>query len=112
MSKLFEEFEGVSAKAWKQQIQVDLKGADYNDSLIWQSPEGIHIKPYYHPDDFDGSFNPIPGHPKTWEVVQDVFIDDETKANKLAVSALQRGAEAICFTAEKEFDYQESVSWN
>ena len=43
---LFEQFEGVSAKQWKQSIQAGLKGADYNDSLLTQTPEGITIKPF------------------------------------------------------------------
>ena len=49
---LFSEFDQVSAKQWKQKIQVDLKGADYNDTLVWQSAEGINVKPFYHADDF------------------------------------------------------------
>ena len=53
-NSLFQEFDDVSAKAWKQKIQVDLKGADYNDTLIWQSLEGIHVKPFYHSDDHVG----------------------------------------------------------
>ena len=48
---LFKDFEQVSSKAWKQKIQVDLKGGDYNENLIWKSPEGIHVKPFYHQDD-------------------------------------------------------------
>mgnify|MGYP006375508517 FL=1 len=48
---LFKEFEPVSSKQWKQQIQFDLKGADYNDTLIWNSPEGIKVKPFYHQDE-------------------------------------------------------------
>lgn len=36
MSKfLFSEFEETSPSAWKQKIQVDLKGADYNDTLLY-----------------------------------------------------------------------------
>ena len=31
---LFNEFDTLTPAAWKQKIQVDLKGADYNDSLI------------------------------------------------------------------------------
>ena len=31
---LFDEFEPVSASAWKQKIQVDVKGADYNETLL------------------------------------------------------------------------------
>ncbi|HCY80398.1 MAG TPA: methylmalonyl-CoA mutase, partial [Xanthomarina gelatinilytica] len=45
--KLFEEFSDVSSKEWKQKIQADLKGADYNDTLIWKSNEGIDVKPFY-----------------------------------------------------------------
>ncbi|MCW5520988.1 methylmalonyl-CoA mutase subunit beta [Aureitalea sp. L0-47] len=103
MSKLFEEFEGVSAKAWKQKIQMDLKGADYNETLIWQSPEGIHVKPFYHRDDFKNEFSPVPGHPDEWQVMQQVHVDDVKIANKLTLDALDRGAEAIFFTANKSF---------
>ena len=54
MSKsLFKDFEAVSSKAWKQKIQVDLKGADYNDTLIWHTNEGIDVKPFYHSDEFE-----------------------------------------------------------
>ncbi len=104
MSNLFSIFNGVSAKQWKQKIQVDLKGADYNQSLIWQSPEGIHVKPFYHPDDFKLDFEPIPGHPSSWRIAQHIFIDDTTIANWLALDAVSRGAEAIYFSSEKKFD--------
>lgn len=106
MSRLFEEFNSVSAKQWKQKIQVDLKGADYNETLIWQSPEGIHVKPFYHRDDFENPFEPIPGQPANWKVIQHVFIDDDAIANKLAVDAIMRGAEGLYFAAEKKFDIE------
>jgi len=101
---LFDAFEPVSAKQWKQKIQMDLKGADYNDTLVWQSAEGIHVKPFYHKDEFENSPTPIPGHPTQWSIAQDVFIDDETIANKLMLDAIERGAEAIICSSEKEFD--------
>lgn len=101
---LFEDFKEVSAKEWKQRIQYDLKGADYNDTVVWQSAEGIHVKPFYHQDDFEGEFSPIPGQPKTWSIAQDVFVDDAVIANSLAIDALNRGAETIIFKAEKPFD--------
>lgn len=101
---LFEDFEEVSAKQWKQKIQYDLKGADYNDTLVWQSPEGIHVRPFYHPDDFSEEFSPIPGQPDSWSIAQTVFIDDENIANKIALEALSKGAESIVFKADKPFD--------
>ena len=55
---LFNEFNEISSKEWKQKIQVDLKGADYNDTLIWKNIEGIDVKPFYHLDKMvtDGFF--------------------------------------------------------
>ena len=44
---LFDDFSPVSAKLWKQKIQFELKGADYNETLIWNSPEDIKVKPFY-----------------------------------------------------------------
>ena len=103
---LFKDFDAVSAKAWKQKIQVDLKGADYNDTLVWESLEGIKVKPFYHQDDFDKPFSPIPGQPSHWNIGQFYFIDDESITNKLALDAISRGTEAIYFTAHKTFDFQ------
>ncbi|WP_310993948.1 methylmalonyl-CoA mutase subunit beta [Aequorivita marina] len=102
----FEDFDEVSAKEWKQKIQYDLKGADYNETLVWQSPEGVHVKPFYHQDNFNEDFQPIPGQPESWKIAQRIFIDDEKIANNLAIDALKRGAESIVFAAKKEFDIQ------
>lgn len=101
---LFNEFPPVSAKEWKQKIQFELKGADYNDSLVWKSPEGINVKPFYHSDEIKEPFLKIPGHPKQWNIGQSIFIDDEAVAGRLAADAINRGAEAVYFTSEKPFD--------
>lgn len=101
---LFDGFGEVSAKQWKQKIQYDLKGADYNETLVWKSPEGINVKPFYHEDDFKEDFQPIPGQPQSWKIAQKIFIDDERIANTIALDAINRGAEAIIFTAAEDFD--------
>src|SRR5690606_36315862 len=44
-------FPEVSSKQWKQKIQFELQGGDYNQNLIWKSPEGIDVRPFYHRDD-------------------------------------------------------------
>src|SRR5690554_603520 len=101
---LFKEFDEVSAKQWKQKIQYDLKGADYNKTLVWQSPEGIHVKPFYHQDDFSEDFEAVPGQPKEWTVAQEIFIDDEAIANGIATDAINRGAQAVVLKSDKEFN--------
>ena len=42
--KLFNEFSEVSAKQWKQKIQFELNGEDYNEKLVWESPEIIPLQ--------------------------------------------------------------------
>src|SRR5699024_3958825 len=100
---LFKEFHAVSAKQWVQQIQVDLKGADYNDTLLWQSEEGIDVKPFYHEDTTTNKFN-IPGQPDAWRIAQAIFIDDIGIAKRLAKEVLDKGATALRLIADKTFD--------
>ena len=57
--KLFDLFSPVSARQWKQKIQADLKGADYA-TLITKTPEGIDIRPFYHPDEFRAADHQLP----------------------------------------------------
>lgn len=103
MSKpeLFSEFTNVSTQQWKQKIQFDLKGKDYNESLVWESLEGINVKPFYNSDD---SFveNTIPSPEEPWRITQAIYAGNEEIANKKAVKALQKGAESILFTIPNE----------
>ena len=100
MSKegLFEEFDAISAKAWKQQIQFDLKGADYNKNLVWESPEGISVKPFYHADDFESrNIAKIAQVPK-WYIAQNIYASTGKKANEKALDVLNRGVDCLIFT--------------
>lgn len=101
---LFDGFEPVSAAAWKQKIQVDLRGDDYNDTLLWKTEEGIVVKPFYTKEDSTNTEINLPE--KGFNICQTIFIDDEKIANYLALDALKRGANAIQFKASKKFKYQ------
>lgn len=101
MSKnLFSDFEEVSAKQWKQKIQYDLKGADYNENLVWKSLDGINVKPFYHPDEA-----PDPVHvssPLKWNITEQLYVSSSERANKKAHDALQKGAESLWFLLPSE----------
>ncbi|WP_452219656.1 methylmalonyl-CoA mutase subunit beta [Lacinutrix salivirga] len=97
MSKtLFNDFGSVSAKQWKQKIQADLKGADYNNTLIWNTNEDINVKPFYHSDDFkDQNLNTIPAN--GWSICQTIYVANAEKSNANAIDAINRGADSIKF---------------
>ncbi|MEO9571484.1 MAG: methylmalonyl-CoA mutase subunit beta [Polaribacter sp.] len=101
---LFDEFNKTSPAAWKNKIQVDLKGADYNDSLLWKTKEGIVIKPFYTSEDRCNIEIKLPKN--GFNICQTIFVDDEKIANSLALDALKNGANSIQFVAKKKFNYK------
>jgi len=102
MSKpLFNNFDSVSAKAWKQKIQLDLKGADYNETLIWKSPEGIDVKPFYSAEDINNTpFSTNTNN--SWKICQTIYVNNTNEANLKALDVLNRGAESLRFIIATE----------
>ncbi|MFL1896863.1 methylmalonyl-CoA mutase subunit beta [Aquimarina sp. 2-A2] len=98
---LFEGFDEVSAKQWKQKIQVDLKGADYNEALIYKSLEGIDIKPFYNQEDLEG-LHIQNHHPSHWKVTQKIEVKDSIQGNEAALDSISKGAESLFFVIEND----------
>ena len=96
--KLFQDFDPVSSKEWKQQIQFEQKGADYNE-LVWESPEGIKVRPFYHKDEYIKGVA-IENTATPFSICQDIFVHDVVKSVSRAKDSIERGAESIRFTIE------------
>ncbi|QWX85615.1 methylmalonyl-CoA mutase [Cellulophaga sp. HaHaR_3_176] len=96
-NSLFNDFSKVSTKQWKQKIQFDLKGKDYNEHLVWESLEGIKVKPFYNSEDIVTIQN-LSSPSKTWHIAQTIYAGNAEIANKKAINALNKGAESIIFT--------------
>jgi methylmalonyl-CoA mutase len=98
---LFDDFNPISSKQWKQKIQFELDGADYNETVIWHSPEDIQVKPFYHSDEFSK-----PASVKTkatdFKICQNIFVYDIEKSIQRAINTLERGAESLRFTIQNE----------
>lgn len=94
-------FEPSSAAAWKQKIQFDLKGADYNEKLLTKTNEGIIIKPFYHSDDFE-KIN-VPFSKNGLKTCHKILISSESETNLKALNAINNGANALKFEAKTPF---------
>lgn len=92
----FEEFEKISSKQWKQKIQFELDGNDFNSNLIWKSIEGIDVRPFYHND---SNLDPVSIHHQvnSWSIGQAIYVNNEVAANKKAIHSLKNGAENLLF---------------
>ncbi|MEH6618525.1 methylmalonyl-CoA mutase subunit beta [Maribacter arcticus] len=98
---LFENFREVSAKEWKQKIQYDLKGKDYNEEVVWDSPEGIKVKPFYHADDIENlNVESLPSTP--WRIGQSIYAGNAIMANEKAHKLIKKGAEVLHFVIATE----------
>jgi methylmalonyl-CoA mutase len=104
---LFNEFENTSAAAWKQKIQADLKGADYNDTLLWKSNDGITVKPFYHGDTDNTTTNLTVNN---WKIAQRIDVADTLTGNKKAINAIGNGAESIIFVINSEINITELLT--
>lgn len=101
MKNLFDDFDPVSSKQWKQKIQFELDGADYNQTLVWNSPEDIQVKPFYHGDEFKG-VAAVQTKASEFRICQNIFVHDLAKSNLRALDSINRGAESIRFSIKDE----------
>ncbi|MDA8531468.1 methylmalonyl-CoA mutase subunit beta [Flavobacteriaceae bacterium] len=96
----FDEFDSQSSKAWKQRIQYELDGADFNTNLVWNSLEGIDVKPFYHADSSEQTL-PIPHQSDEWKIGEYIYVQNVKSANKKALECLSKGTESIYFILPK-----------
>ena len=97
-SELFSDFHEISSKAWKQKIQYELQGEDYNNKLVWESPEGIKVKPFYNSEDLKSLEISVLPRDNGWNIAQGIYAGNAQMANKKALDAITRGAECIYLT--------------
>ncbi|MCL2027165.1 MAG: methylmalonyl-CoA mutase family protein [Bacteroidales bacterium] len=119
--KLFAEFPPITTQQWEDAIVKDLKGADYEKKLVWKTPEGFKVKPYYREEDLKNltyvQVNPaefpfVRGNSdqnNDWEIRQDIGQNALPKINEMAVDAVKRGAQSIGLVvknvkSEKDFE--------
>jgi methylmalonyl-CoA mutase len=92
---LFPEFRPQSLEEWKQKIVADLKGAGWDEQLVWHSPEGLNIQPIYRKEQLPEGLPATVQYPRSWEIRQEFDIRDADADNRLIQHALKNGVEAI-----------------
>ena len=116
--KLFQQFPPVSTKDWIEKINSDLKGADFDEKLIWKTNEGFNVKPFYRNEDTQnlpfisaptGDYPFVRGNRTSgncWLIRQNIEAGDFEAANKKALDVLMSGADSVGFI----IDNSESIN--
>lgn len=96
---LFSDFELISDEKWRDQVISDLKGKDFESTLVWEDENGIKHQPYYRASDLNA--NPLfadiqKSQKKTavWQLLQ-TFTINEKKVKKKVDNALQFGVDQV-----------------
>ena len=114
--KLFTKFVPVSPEAWKDKINADLKGADYDKKLVWKTGEGFNAQPFYTQADLEKHSNldvcpgdfpylrgkNIKGNP--WLIRQDIKVNDIENANETALDIRLKGVDSFGFHFHEDYD--------
>lgn len=100
---LFDHYKPLSKSEWIKKAIDDLKGTDYK-SLTWQAPDDITIQPFYTSEDLSESLYPTEflvnineDNNRHWENLDKIEVESEKTANKIALTALNSGADGIIF---------------
>ncbi len=94
--QILKDFPPIPTKVWEAAIHVDLKGEDYRKKLVWNSDEGISVRPYYRSEDIkdlESQIGPIPAAfpfvrgrgSQSWKQVQS---QGEVAADAIRVDAI------------------------
>ena len=113
--KLFREFPPITTQEWKEKLIADLKGADYNRRLVWRTPEGFDVQPFYRSEDVEehcmldvlpGDFPYLRGAKakgNDWLIRQDIKVVDIKAANAKALDIRMKGIDSLGFAFDDDF---------
>lgn len=94
---LLDDFPPVSEEEWRARIEKDLRGADFDERLVWHTLDDFGVQPYYRESDQSDvqHASPLRSEGQTVTVRQDIAIHDLDDARSMLSDALDRGAGAI-----------------
>ena len=107
--RLFSDFTAPTRQEWRDKIEVDLKGADYQKKMVWRTNEGFSMEPFYRKEDVENLaiVNALPGEfpyvrgnkaaDNEWYVRQDIKCECPKAANEKALDILNKGVDSLGF---------------
>lgn len=98
---LFQAFPPVDTAAWESRILEDLRGADYERTMIWRPDPDVRMRPYYRREDLESIAHlrtgRAPAGRRRFAIRQDVSAQSVEAANRRAREALSNGVDALGF---------------
>tara|TARA_R110001583_G_scaffold43690_2_gene138886 strand:- start:479 stop:2287 length:1809 start_codon:yes stop_codon:yes gene_type:complete len=98
---LFSEFNPVSKKEWLEKVTVDLKGADFDKTLVWKNMSNINIQPFYNTEDNINFLQNTGENSQSLVNYRSISVTSDEKGNSLALKAIEEGINGLIFCISK-----------
>ena len=106
------DFPAISTQEWIDKITADLKGADFSKKLVWRTPEGFNVNPFYRAEDIEGllTTKSAPGEfpyvrgtktDNNWKIRQNIDAKCAKVANEKALDILSKGINSLGIKVNK-----------
>jgi methylmalonyl-CoA mutase len=94
---LFSEFKPVSKEEWMEKVTADLKGADFDKTLVWKNLSNINIQPFYTKEDNITQLQNTGENSQSLVNYRRISSCCNESGNKLALKAIEEGMNGLLF---------------
>jgi methylmalonyl-CoA mutase len=94
---LFPEFNPVSKQEWMERVTADLKGADFDKTLVWKNLSNINIQPFYTQEDNITQLQNTGENSQSLVNYRLISACCNESGNKLALKAIEEGMNGLIF---------------
>jgi methylmalonyl-CoA mutase len=96
-NSLFQDFNPVSKQEWIDKVNIDLKGADFNKTLVWKNLSKIDFQPFYTKEDAQILLNNTGENSQNIVNYRLITGDSNEASNLLALKAVEEGINGLLF---------------
>ena len=98
---LFSDFKPASKQEWKERVNIDLKGGDFDKKLVWKNLSKINIQPFYNTEDKKEYLQNTGENSQSLINYRSILVQTEESANKLALKAIEEGINGLLFNVKE-----------
>lgn len=114
-NNLFSEFPAVSKEQWIAKAIEDLRGADFDEKLVWKTAEGFNVQPFYTIEDLESRTGIasqqqiIAAKKPGWISYAEIMVSDNSMANRKALDLVKQGATGLLFHIEDASNWSPEI---
>ncbi len=107
---LFSEFGPVSKQDWIEKVKVDLRGADFDKTLVWKNLSQIDIQPFYNHEDKKDYLQHTGENTQTLVNYRHIEASTAASGNSLAIKAIEEGINGLLFSISEDISPEKLLS--